>query len=152
MVARTQLARPLRVVLDTNVILSALLFKSGRVGWLFPLWKSGRAVPLVSKETVSELLRVLAYPKFALTPPEQSVVLEAFLPYAEVVVADRCSSLPACRDPHDIPFLVLALSGKADYLVTGDRDLLAVKGFSACPIVTPEQFEKIVAGESAQKM
>lgn len=142
MVARTQIGRPLRVVFDTNVILSALLFKSGRVSWVFGLWKSGRVVPLVSKETAGELLRVLAYPKFALTPQEQQAVLEAFLPYAEVVVPGRCVPRPECRDPHDVPFLILAIKGSADYLVTGDRDLLAVKDFEFCPIVTPEEFQK----------
>ena len=144
MVARTQIGRLLRVVFDTNVILSALLFKSGRVSWVFGLWISGKVVPLVSKETVSELLRVLAYPKFALTPQEQQTVLEAFLPYAEVVVPGRCVPPPECRDPHDIPFLILAAKGNADYLVTGGRDLLAVKDFDACPIVTPEGFQKRV--------
>jgi putative PIN family toxin of toxin-antitoxin system len=124
------------------VILSALLFKSGRVNWVFSLWKAGRVVPLVSKETVAELLRVLAYPKFALTSQEQQVVLEAFLPYAEVVVPGRCTLLPECRDPHAVPFLALALKGNADFLVTGDRDLLSVKGFEPCPIITPEEFQK----------
>ena len=142
MVAQTQIGRPLRVVFDTNVILSALLFKSGRVSWVFGLWKSGRVVPLVSKETVSELLRVLAYPKFALTLHEQQAVLEAFLPYAEAVVPGRCVPQQECRDPHDIPFLILAIKGNADYLVTGDRDLLTVKEFDTCPIVTPEEFQK----------
>ena len=145
MVSRTQVESPLRVVLDTNVILSALLFKAGRVNWVLDYLKTGRIVPLVSKETAHELLRVLAYPKFALTPQEQGAVLEAFLPYAEVVVPGRCTPRPECRDPHDVVFLVLAIKGKADYLVTGDRDLLSVQGFTACPVVTPEHFLKIVS-------
>jgi putative PIN family toxin of toxin-antitoxin system len=150
MVARTQVDTPLRVVLDTNVILSALLFKAGRVSWVLDYLRSGKLVPLVSKETVRELLRVLAYPKFALTPQEQGAVIEAFLPYAEVVDTGRCRSHPECRDPHDVPFLVLAIKGKAEYLVTGDRDLLAVQGVAACPIVTPEHFLRIVSGTQGQ--
>jgi putative PIN family toxin of toxin-antitoxin system len=56
-----------RVVIDTNVVISALLF-GGEPGELIPLWKSGRIKPLASKEMVDEYLRVLTYPKFGLTP------------------------------------------------------------------------------------
>jgi uncharacterized protein len=139
MVAQAEIVRP-RVVLDTNVVLSALLFRSGRVSWIGDAWKAKRLVPLVSKETLVELLRVLAYPKFKLTPSEQQTVLEAFLPYAETVQVHNPPSLPKCRDPHDQKFLILAKQGQADFLVTGDTDLLAIEQFKVCPIVTPEQF------------
>ena len=131
-----------RVVIDTNVILSALLFKSGRVSWLAPLWQFGRIIPIVSKVTASELIRVLKYPKFKLTPDEQTAALSAFLPYAEVSVVQESVSIPVCRDPGDSMFLALAAQARADYLVTGDADLLAVRGFKICPIVTPEQFRQ----------
>jgi putative PIN family toxin of toxin-antitoxin system len=143
MVAQTEVVQP-RVVLDTNVILSALLFRSGRVSWIGDAWKGKRLIPLVSKETLVELLRVLAYPKFKLTPTEQQTVLEAFLPYAETVHVHNTQSLPKCRDPHDQKFLNLAKQGHADFLVTGDADLLAVVNFKGCPIMTPEQFSKRV--------
>ena len=141
MVAKAEM-NAFRVVLDTNVVLSALLFRSGRVSWLVSLWTSGQIVPLASQSTAYELLRVLAYPKFKLTPEEQQLVLAAFLPYT-VTVKTRESPMKAkCRDPYDEMFLTLAAQGHADSLVTGDADLLAVKGFSACPIVTPEQFRQ----------
>jgi uncharacterized protein len=57
----------LRVVLDTNIVLSALLFKSGRLAWLLPAWQEYRVVPLVCRDTLDELLRVLDYPKFRLS-------------------------------------------------------------------------------------
>lgn len=138
MVAGTEL-KLLRVVFDTNVILSAVLFRSGRLSWLVSLWESGRCVPLVSKESVSELIRVLTYPKFALTLLERQTVLEAFLPYTEAVQTQESGNLPICRDPHDQKFLVLAACGNADRLVTGDKDLLSVDNFTACPIITPNQ-------------
>ncbi|MDD4623172.1 MAG: putative toxin-antitoxin system toxin component, PIN family [Kiritimatiellae bacterium] len=131
-----------RVVLDTNVVLSALLFKSGRVCWLIPLWQFGRITPLVSNATACELIRVLKYPKFKLTTDEQTAVLSAFLPYAETVAVQGLAALPACRDPADDMFLALAAQGCADYLVTGDVGLLAVRGFKTCPIINPEQFRK----------
>ena len=49
---------------------------------------------------------------------------------------------PACRDPFDLPFLQLAIVGKADYLVSGDKDLLSLAGQFACPIITADQFMK----------
>jgi uncharacterized protein len=144
MVTKAEL-KPLRVVFDTNVILSALLFRAGRVSWLVPLWRTGRLVPLVSKESVSELIRVLEYPKFALKRCERQAVLEAFLPYAETVQTQEKTDLPVCRDPHDQKFLVLAACGNADKLVTGDKDLLTVEGFSTCPIITPDQLRDEIA-------
>jgi putative PIN family toxin of toxin-antitoxin system len=141
MVAETGVSVP-RVVLDTNVVLSALLFKSGRVGWLVPLWTSGRIVPIVSKATACELIRVLAYPKFKLGESERQAVLAAFLPYAETVKTRAVAAGARCRDPHDEMFLTLAAHGRADFLVTGDADLLSVEAFPACPIITPDQFRR----------
>jgi uncharacterized protein len=143
MVAKAEVV-PFRVVLDTNVILSSLLFRSGRVAWLCDAWKARRIIPLVSKETLCELLRVLAYPKFKLTSLEQQTLLEAFLPYAETVAVRNTVSLPVCRDPHDQKFLTLAKQGRADYLVTGDADLLTLQGFKGCPVITPEHFSHVM--------
>ena len=56
-----------RVVLDTNVLLSALLFYQGSVAWLRHAWQSEAIRPLASRDTTEELIRVLAYPKFKLT-------------------------------------------------------------------------------------
>ena len=110
------------------------------------LWTSGHIVPVVSQSTAYELLRVLAYPKFKLTPEEQQLVLAAFLPYTVTVKTMKSPMKAKCRDPYDEMFLTLAAQGHADFLVTGDTDLLAVKGFSACPIVTPEQFRQKITG------
>ena len=133
-----------RIVFDTNVLLSALLFCGGRVSWIIPLWQQYKVVPLLSKETASELLRVLAYPKFKLTHDEQQCILQAFVPYVETVSIRIAHNLPSCRNPHDQKFLTLAFDGHADYLVTGDDDLLAIENFTACPIITPEAFRQIM--------
>ena len=135
--------KPLRVVLDTNVLLSALLFKSGRMSWIEPLWVCGRIVPLVSKATAEEFIRVLDYPKFRLAPFEKQTILEAFLPYAEAVSVKGAGGCPPCRDPHDVPFLALARQGRADYLVTGDADLLAVTSGTPYAILAPEAFRAV---------
>jgi putative PIN family toxin of toxin-antitoxin system len=130
-----------RAVLDTNVVVSALVFSSGRTAWLREAWQSGAVRPLVSRAVVAELLRVLEYPKFGLDREEREILLGDYLPACEVVRVSRKSrALPECRDPDDRAFLELALAGKADWLVTGDGDLLALARKFPVPIVSPEQF------------
>jgi putative PIN family toxin of toxin-antitoxin system len=73
-------------------------------------------------------VRVLDYPKFRLALLEKQTLLEAFLPYAEAVSVKNTAGCPPCRDPHEVSFLALAHQGRADDLVTGDADLLAVTG------------------------
>jgi uncharacterized protein len=130
-----------RVVLDTNVVLSALVFTHGRAAALREAWQGGRCEPLVSKATLGELIRVLGYPKFNLVADEQRELLADYLPYCRTVaIPAKAPRTPACRDPFDLPFLQLAIAGKAQLLVTGDQDLLGVKGKLLCPIVTLETF------------
>ena len=118
---------PVRAVLDTNVVLSALVFRGGAAGRLRLAWQQGQVLPLVSTVTVQELLRVLAYPKFCLSQVEQDELLGDYLPYAETLRIPQPPPLvPECRDVLDLPFLQLAVTGKAEVLVSGDRDLLAV--------------------------
>lgn len=129
-----------RVVLDTNVVVSALVF-SGSIARLRRAWQNGACLPLVSADTVHELVRVLAYPKFRLDEREREDLLADYLPYAEVVrIPVPAPITPACRDPFDRPFLELAIAGRADMLVSGDRDLLAVSGRIALDVTTPESF------------
>lgn len=132
-------AGSMRVVLDTNVVLSALVFGRGSAVTLRHAWQSGRIVPLVSTDTAKELIRVLGYPKFRLDVGDQRALLADYLPHCEtVVIPEPTPVVPDCRDLFDVPFLHLALAGKAQLLVTGDRDLLALAAVFSCPIVTLE--------------
>jgi len=133
----------LRVVLDTNVVVSALLFDAGRLVWLRRSWQQQRLHPLVCQETIAELRRVLAYPKFKLTPAEQQILLADFLPYANAITLPTpWPDLPMCRDARDQVFIVLAQVGRADALVTGDQDILAMRamlsGLLTAHIMTPD--------------
>ena len=113
-----------RVVLDTNCLVSALIFSRGRFAWLREAWQTKRFTALASHDTVSELLRVLAYPKFKLTRDEQETLLADFLPYVETVKIDtRPDGLPEILDADDIIFLVLAAVSRADARVSGDDDI-----------------------------
>jgi putative PIN family toxin of toxin-antitoxin system len=136
---KTAVARPRRVVLDTNVAVSALVFREGRLAWLREAWEAGRIVPIVSAETVAELVRVLAYPKLKLSEEETKNVLAHYMEHAEAVrEAGASVRVPECRDPDDRKFLQLAYAAKADALVTGDEDLLTLAGKSRVPILTPD--------------
>ena len=129
---------PVRVVIDTNVLLSCLLF-GGEPGKLRDLWIEGRLVPLLSKETFTEFRRVLDYPKFRLSPAEITMLVEEeLLPFAEVLDVTE-DATGACRDPKDDMFLALAASGNAAYLITGDQHLLILQSFRKCKIVTVKE-------------
>jgi uncharacterized protein len=130
----------LRVVIDTNLVLSALVF-GGSTAKLRLAWQEARFIPLASKATITELIRVLAYPKFKLTKTEQEDLLSDYLPFCDtVLMPDVLPKIPECRDFMDVPFLLLALVGQADYLVTGDQDLLCLAEQFFCPIVKADQF------------
>ena len=132
-----------RIVLDTNCLVSALVFSGKKLAWLRYAWQAGEVIPLVSRDTANELLRVLMYPKFKLTREEQALLLADFLPYAETVTdLNVPRDLPVIRDQADQMFLTLAVAGKADVLVTGDNDLLVIKdSFKTPPIMTLTEFE-----------
>ena len=137
----TAVRRAVRVVMDTNVVLSALVFTQGRLSALRLAWQHSRCRPLVSTATTAELLRALAYPKFKLSAEEQQELLADYLPYCTTVrMPTKLPKTPPCRDPFDVPFLQLAIVGKADHLVTGDKDLLSLANTFAHSIITAEQF------------
>ena len=135
---------PPRVVLDTNVLVSALLFPGRSLSWLRVAWQSGAVVPLASRATTRELIRVLGYPKFRLTEQEGEDLLADYLPWCETTTPRTDIEVPDCRDPFDRPFLELALSGRADALVTGDGDLLALAPTFPVPILSPHGLKRLL--------
>ncbi len=145
-----------RVVLDTNVVLSALVFRCGAAGQVRQAWQRGQVLPLASTTTVQELVRVLAYPNFDLTKPERDELLADYLPYVETVrIGHPLPTVPQCRDLSDLPFMYLAVAGKARALVSGDRDLLAIAAeferACACPILSIDVFCQGYCSESLTK-
>ena len=130
-----------RVVLDTNCLVSALIFSRGKFVWLREAWQAKRFIALASRDTVSELLRVLNYPKFKLSRSEQESLLAEFLPYVEIVKIETTpEGLPQIRDADDVIFLALAAVGAADALVSGDGDIQAVKAQFHIPVLTVAEF------------
>lgn len=131
-----------RVVLDTNVLISALLFR-GEVSRLAELWKQGRIIPVISQATFKEFKDVLAYPKFSLTESEIKTIIEdEILPFFEVVeIQEEISG--ACRDPEDDKFIACALSASADYIVSGDKDLCDMSRYKSIRIEKAADFLKM---------
>jgi len=131
-----------RVVLDTNVLISALLF-GGSLSLVVRLWQEGKIVPLVSKETFDEFRRVLRYPKFSLSEEDiERIITEEILPFFEVVdITNQAKNV--CRDREDDKFLSCAISGLAHSIVSGDEDLCNLRQYKGIRIVRASAFLKM---------
>jgi len=129
----------MKIVIDTNVLISALLF-GGTPGRLIPLWKKGRVNPQASKEMIDEYIKVLAYPKFKLSETEITYLLRGeILPYFDIVVSGSGKVLIK-DDPSDDKFIYCAESGNVECIITGDHHLLKLKAHGNIKILTPLQF------------
>ena len=131
----------IRLVLDTNVVISALLF-GGLPGKLVAQWKNGAIQPLASPPIIDEYLRVLAYPKFKLNKQEIDFLLyNEILPFFEVVDAENDSPLVIVQeDPSDDMFLHCAKAGEAAVIVSGDRHLIELGAYEQIDIVSLRTF------------
>jgi len=98
----------------------------------------------VSDETLAELVRVLAYPRFRLTAEDRENIIVHYMEHAEAIKQPRTRArLPRCRDPDDEMFIRLAYAAKADAIVTGDEDLLSLAPDSSIQILTPVAFRAL---------
>ena len=138
-----------RVVCDTNVVVSALLFRGRQLDWLRHAFRTRSLVPLVSRETARELVTVLHYPKFELTDDDRVQLLGEYLPFTQTVdVPADAGSRPRPADPADQMFLELAVVGGAAALITGDSDLLELAGTAPVDILTPAEARDRLTGRS----
>ena len=128
-----------KVVVDTNVLVSALLF-GGIPAQLIPLWQRGKIKPLASKEIIDEYLRVFTYPKFKLTEEDVNFLLyHEILPHFEVIDVESGPRIIK-RDPEDDNFIRCALAGKAKFIISGDQHLLSLKSYQKIEILSPADF------------
>ncbi len=127
------------VVIDTNVVISAILF--GDVpGKLIGLWQAGRIAPLITAEIIAEYIRVLAYPKFELSEDEINYILHReILPFFKVVKSVPGPSIIK-EDPNDEKFIQCAKAGNTKIIISGDRHLLALRSHHDIIVLTPSQF------------
>lgn len=129
----------IRAVLDTNVLISVLLF-TGPPSRLVPAWQAGRFRPVISADVLEEYVRVLSYPKFKLTDQEIHRLLEEdVLPFIDTVQT-KPISVPNLRGPDDMKFLACAQTARVHWLVSGDDDLLSLRKFESVEIVSVSTF------------
>ena len=135
----------MRVVLDTNVLVSGLLYPGGPPSRLVAAWRAGAFEMLLSEFLIDELVRTWTHlaPRLKLLPPDLDDLLDILRLRCELVnpTDDMLEKAAATglRDPDDAPVLAMLMGAKADFLVTGDKDLLALE--ATHPILTPAAFE-----------
>jgi putative PIN family toxin of toxin-antitoxin system len=146
----------IRVVFDTNVLLSLFVFKDSRFAPLRGEVAGGRWIALTNPACLAEFRRVLTYPLFALDAAQQESAHDAYLALAQCVdSASRLETiLPKCKDRDDQKFLELARDGQADWLVTADKLLLRLRRGSRLAglfqILTPDEaLQRVGAGATA---
>jgi len=133
-----------RVVLDTNVLLSGLAYPGSAPGRIVSAWRSGAIELVLSRYILDELTRTL--PRLAHRTGFAAADIEDFvdslLVLAEVVEpnpqAVAAATQAGLRDDADVPILSTCLAAQPDFLVTGDKDLLALA--DQYPIITPASF------------
>lgn len=128
----------LRVVLDTNVLVSGLAYPGSVPGRIVAAWRQGGLEVVLSRHILDELVRVLPrLPRVGLGAAEIRDLADSFMFLADVVEPAGPPD-EQLRDPADQPVLQTLQAGRADYLVTGDKDLLALA--DRHPILTPAEF------------
>ncbi|MFC1522701.1 putative toxin-antitoxin system toxin component, PIN family [Elusimicrobiota bacterium] len=129
----------LRTVLDTNVVISSLLF-DGECAPIADALQGKKFHFLASGEITTEYLRVLTYPKFQLKDDEIKGIWQSeILPFLVPVKVAKTKKIIK-EDPGDDDFLACAKYGRADFLVTGDRHLLKLERYGKTKIVRIKEF------------
>ena len=132
----------MRAVIDTNILIRSLIKPHGTVGPIIPRWRDGDCALVYSAPLVDELVAKLSLPrirvKYHVGVEEVEALVALIVLRGERVTPTRKVKL--CRDPKDDMFIEAALAGEAQYVVTGDDDLLTLKKFETVRFVTPRVF------------
>ena len=138
------------IVLDTNVIVSALLSQSGAPSEIFNLWEEDEFSVVISIRLLNELEHTLKYPKvikyLKLSEEELRLFLDHFRTFASVVEPELTLEVIK-NDPDDNRVLECAVAGKASYIVTGDKHLLELEEYQGIEILSPSSFLTLLTME-----
>ena len=129
----------MRVVLDTNVFISAVL--GGRLGIIIDEWKAGKFTLIVTDAIAREYLDVINRPKFKIPQAEIVAATDYLLQIAEFVTSQEKIEV-IVADITDNKFLEAAIAGKVNFIVSGDNHLLELKSFREIPVITAKEFIK----------
>ncbi|MBI4772367.1 MAG: putative toxin-antitoxin system toxin component, PIN family [Chloroflexi bacterium] len=132
----------MRAVIDTNILIRALIRPEGTVGPVIPRLIRSDYTLVYSVPLRDELTAKLALPrirgKYHVTDSQVEALLDTIALRGDLVTPTR--TVPVCRDPKDNMFIEAALAGTAEYVVTGDKDLLVLIQFETVKFVTPREF------------
>ncbi|MCB0047243.1 MAG: putative toxin-antitoxin system toxin component, PIN family [Caldilineaceae bacterium] len=130
-----------RVVVDTNVLISSLLKKDGTPSQIVSLWRSGGLTLVISPEIIAEISRVLSYEKICrFVSQDEAKRFIALLEKGATILTPQASITAVPDDPDDDKFVALAVESGAQYIVSGDKHLLNLNAYQGIKIVTPSVF------------
>ena len=128
----------MRIILDTNVLISGIFF-SGPAYQILKAWRDGKIQLIISPQILEEYHRVsetfvAQYPEIDLNPVLELITFKAEL--------SQAPGLPesVCKDPDDDKFLACALASKVKLIISGDKHLLQVSGYRGIKVVSPRKF------------
>ena len=128
----------MRVVLDTNVFVSGVFF-GGPPGRVLAAWRDGRIEVVVSREIIEEYVRVGERLSARLPGVDLEPALDLVSVSATLITAPPLPE-PVCQDHDDDKFLACAVAAKAEYVISGDRDLLATSPYGSVVVIRPRVF------------
>ena len=133
--------RKLKVVLDTNVLISALGW-SGPPSDCWDLVIEEKILNFISKPIIEELIEVMDYPKFKFSESEKEQFIEVLISYSILVEPEKNLDV-IDEDPDDNKFLECSLKAEVDYIISGDQHVLDLERYEGIKIVDPKEFIEI---------
>ncbi len=140
----------MRVVLDTNVIISAILSKKSKPGRILEMAIQGKFLLVMSPNIWKEAERVFQYPKIAKELKQRDISLKEIKSFLSIL-KDISMTVPGditveavAEDPMDNPIIACAHEGEADFIISGDHHLIALQEYKGIRIISPETFLGII--------
>ena len=132
----------MRAVVDTGVLISALIKRQGTTGDVLLVLRDGRFIVIYTTDTLVEIIDVLGRPafrsKYHIEPEDITALVNLIRLRGELVTTHK--KITVCRDPKDDKFLEAALAAEADCIVSGDANLLDLSPFENIPVLRPAEF------------
>lgn len=135
---------PVRVVIDTNLLVSYLLTAGETISRIIAAWESGQIIPVVSPPILVELTDVLERPRLRQHMVRAPHILIDLLTQEALLTSGEFQVTGISRDPKDDKFLACAIEGRAAYIVTGDADLLVLGAYEGISIVRPFELLELI--------
>lgn len=132
--------KELNIVIDTNVMISAALGKSATLNSIYNAFVNGLFTPVLSPALQAEILNTVKKPRLKKYFRAKEIRRLKELLKVDTVSVTPTQRISLCRDPKDNCILEAAVEAKADFIVTGDKDLLTLKYCRDIPIINPKEF------------